>query len=284
MSEYSTTNELKKEDYEEPRCLLNMNQGKGEAPVRTVPMGRIIEKLDEYLGRDDWAGAERHLDYWLADAISGGDKKGALAIQGERMGLFRKRGRETEALNTTREALQLMEEAGMADTLTGATTYVNIATVYKTFGLADKALPCFEKARQLYESHFDKPDSRLGGLYNNMALALTDLSRYEEARLYYEKALAIMKNIPQGELEMAVTYLNLADLEAAEKGSEEAEESIQTLLDKGRAMLDTPSLPRNGYYAYVLTTCAPTFRYYGRFMDAEELEACAQSIYQGNQA
>lgn len=273
---------LSREDYEEPRCLLNMNNGKQDMPLRTVPMGRIIEKLDEYLGQDDWGSAERHLDYWLADALSGGDKKGALAIQGERMGLFRKRGREEEALKTIDEALILMDEADMSDTITGATTYVNIATVYKTFSRAEKALPYFAKAQTIYEKHFDKPDNRLGGLYNNMALALTDLSRFEEARSYYEKALDIMKDIPQGELEMAVTYLNMADLEAAERGVEAAEEIVQELLDKARKLLDTPSLPRDGYYAYVLMTCAPTFRYYGRFMDAEELEAAAQAIYKEN--
>ena len=280
MSETSLSNELKKEDYEEPRCLLNMSTGQKDAPARSVPLGRIIEKLDEHLGRDDWDAAERHLDYWLADALSGSDFKGALAIQGERMGLFRKRGREAEAMEAIDSALNLMEKSGMEESLTGATAYVNIATVYKTFEKPAEALPFFEKAQRIYENHLDQPDERLGGLYNNMALALTDLGRFAEARNCYERALAIMAHIPQGELELAVTYLNLADLEAEEKGLEAAEESIQVLLDKGRAMLDTPSLPRDGYYAYVLRTCAPTFRYYGRFMDGEELEAISTEIYQ----
>lgn len=279
MLQQDNTNELKKEDYAEPQCLLNMNQGQGSAPARRVPMGRIIEKLDEYLGKDDWGAAERHLDYWLADAIIGGDKTGALAIQGERMGLFRKRGRQEEALATAQAALALLAETGMEESLTGATSFVNIATVYKTFDKAAEALPYFERAQGIYEKHLDKPDNRLGGLYNNMALVLTDLGRFSEARAYYEKALAVMKQIPNGELEMAVTYLNLADLEAAEKGQEEAEEIIQELLDQGRAMLDTPSLPRDGYYAYVLRTCVPTFRFYGRFMDGDELEAISQEIY-----
>ena len=279
MLQEKYSNELPKEDYAEPQCLLNMNRGQENAPARRVPMGRIIEKLDEYLGKDDWGAAERHLDYWLADALSGGDKTGALAIQGERMGLFRKRGREKEALETVRAALALLAETGMEESLSGATSLVNIATVFKTFDKAADALPYFERAQSIYEKHLDKPDNRLGGLYNNMALVLTDLSRFKEARTYYEKALEVMKHIPHGELEMAVTYLNLADLEAAEKGQEEAEEAIQNLLDQGRAMLDTPSLPRDGYYAYVLRTCVPTFRFYGRFMDGDELEAISQEIY-----
>lgn len=279
MSDERMTGELKKEDYAEPQCLLNMHAALPEAPARPVPMSRIIEKLDEHLSRDDWAAAERHLDYWLADALTGGDKKGALAIQGERMGLFRKRSREMEAMAAVNAALALLEETGMEGSLTGATAWVNIATVYKTFGRSAEALPYYEKAQAVYEAHLSVPDVRLGGLYNNMALALMDLGRYPEARAYYEKALSVMEKIPGGELETAVTYLNLADLETLEKGAEAAEETVQDLLDQARTALDTPSLPRNGYYAFVLRSCAPAFRYYGRFMDAEELEGAAQEIY-----
>lgn len=47
---------LSKNDYEEPRCLLNMHP-----EVTPVPVGRIIEKLDSYLDRNDYDAAERHL-------------------------------------------------------------------------------------------------------------------------------------------------------------------------------------------------------------------------------
>ena len=279
MSDDRSTGELKKEDYAEPQCLLNMHAALPEAPQRPVPMSRIIEKLDEHLSRDDWTAAERLLDYWLADATAGADKKGALAIQGERMGLFRKRGREAEAMEAVRSALSLIKETGMEGSVTAATAYVNIATVHKTFGRSAEALPYYEKAQAVYEAHLTGPDARLGGLYNNMALALTDLGRFAEARDHYKKAMSVMKEVPNGELEIAVTLLNLADLETAEQGAEAAEETVQDLLDQARAMLDTPSLPRDGYYAFVLRSCAPTFRYYGRFMDAEELEETAREIY-----
>ena len=279
MDKEILTNELKAEDYDEPRCLLNMNAGLKEVPQRTVPVGRIVEKLDELLSRNDWAAAERHLDYWLADAQSCADRKGALAIEGERMGLFRKRGRKKEAMEAVDHALKLIRSLEMEDSLTAATTYVNIATVCKTFGHAEKGLPFFEKARVIYEANLNNDDPRLGGLYNNTALALADLGRLKEARASYEKALKVMQKVPGSELEQAVTKLNLADLEAAEKGPEEADETVQALLDEGRALLDTPELPRNGYYAYVLTSCAPTFEYYGRFADAAELKEAAQAIY-----
>ena len=63
-------------------------------------------------------------------------------------------------------------------------------------------------------------------------------------------------------------------------GLSDPEQEIQALLDEARTLLDTPSVPRNGYYAFILTSCAPTFRLYGRFADADELEEAAQRIYQ----
>ncbi len=275
----SVHNELSREDYEEPRCLLDMNKGLQSAPLRSIPMARVTEKLDEYLSRDDWAGAERHLNYWLADAENAGDRMAQLAIESERMGLFRKRGRRDDAFAAAESALRLLADPDIADSLTAATAYVNIATVYKTFSMPEKALSWFMKARPVYEKYLKDGDVRLGGLYNNLALALADLERFDEARGYYRRALTVMKQAAGGELEQAVTWLNLADLETAEKGYEEAEDRVQTCLDRARLLLDTPSLPRNGYYAYVLRCCVPTFEYYGRFMDAQELEEVSSAIY-----
>ena len=47
---------LSKDDYEEPCCPLNMHP-----EVTPIPVGRIMEKLDSYLNKNDYASAERHL-------------------------------------------------------------------------------------------------------------------------------------------------------------------------------------------------------------------------------
>ncbi len=49
---------LKPEDYEEPECLLCMDD-KSVTPINTR---RFIEKLDEYYGRNDYDGAEGTLN------------------------------------------------------------------------------------------------------------------------------------------------------------------------------------------------------------------------------
>ena len=271
---------LKAEDYLEPNCpFCNPEEAKRVTPV---DLRRCIERLDAILARNDYPAARRHLDYWRQEALAGNDLRGLLSIENERMGLFRKIGDEGAALEAAEAARELVDRTGLDRTVTAGTTWLNVATVYKRFGRAEEALPLYRQARAIYEEALDPGDGRLGGLYNNMALALTDLGRYEEARGLYEKALGIMDGQPHGALELAVTELNLANLEEAELGLLEAEEAIEAHLDRAWVYLHRPELPRNGYYAFVCEKCAPTFDYYGRFLDARELTQTAEDLYAGN--
>ena len=58
---------LEREDYIDPACPLCGKPGETES-ARPVPVDRIQRKLREYEDASDWAGAERHLKYWLAEA------------------------------------------------------------------------------------------------------------------------------------------------------------------------------------------------------------------------
>lgn len=274
---------IRPEEYLEPACPFCTDfYNPAAETVTPVDLRRMTDKLDEYLDRNDTDGALRHLDYWRAEALQGRDKRGLLGIENERMGLLRKLGREPEALEAVRRALELIAGTGLEGSVTAATTRLNCATVYKAFGQPERALALYEQARTVYEAELDPADPRLGGLYNNLALALADLDRFAEARTFYEAALAVMAQAPNGALECAVTELNLADLAARERGLLEAEAEIESRLDRAEALLNRPDLPRNGYYAFVCDKCASVFDYYGRFLTAMELRKTAEDLYAGN--
>ena len=266
-----------KEDYEEPCCPF-------EKPdeIHSIAIGRVIEKLDEYLSRNDYASAERHLRYWRSEALENRDRRGLLSVLNEQIGLYRKLGKEAEGLEAIDSALKLADELGMQETITMGTTLVNAATAYKAFHQPQKALPLYERAREIYESSLDKADSRLGGLYNNMALTEAELEHYDTAEELFQKALSVMKHVENGEIEQAITYCNLADLVTARDGYEKAEPTVQEYMDLALELLDTPTLPRNGYYAFVCEKCAPAFGYYGYFMAEEDLKKRAKDIYERN--
>lgn len=264
---------IEKSDYEEPRCPLAK-----PSSVTPIPTGRVIEKLDEYYAKNDMDGAERHLQYWLATAEQGNDERGRLTVLNEQVGLYRKLMRP-EALTACKEALRLGEKL-QSGTITLGTTLINVATAYKAFGDAAGAMPLYERARKIYEKELPAGDARLGGLYNNMALAAMDLQDYSGAETLFRKALSVMEQVEDGKPEQAITYCNLADLTAARQGMEDGEKEINACLETAMTLLDAPENRRDGSYAYVCEKCAPTFGYYGFFRYENELNRRTREIYE----
>lgn len=246
-----------------------------------MDISRILDKLESYFARNDYSGAERHLKYWLDEADSLGDLRSSLSLCNELIGLSRKVGKETEALDYCKRALTIVSALGMEDSISAATTYVNVATAHKAFGKAEASLPFFERACAIYERDLSRDDSRLGGLYNNMALTFCDLKQFGKAYECYDKALDVMSLVDRGELEQAITHLNIASALEQEKGLLEAESEICDHLDKASALLDIYATDTDGYYAFVCEKCASVFGYYGYFFYEKELKERAARIYEG---
>ena len=247
--------------------------------MERVPVERVLGKLDEHFGRNDYDAAERHLLYWLGEAKMINDNRSALLLLNELAGLYRKLGKESNALDTVSSLLSLVEEMGIENNIGAGTTYINCATVYKAFGKADKALPLFEKARSVYESSLDPTDKRFGGLFNNMALALVDLERFREAYELYDKAISVMEKVEDGELEVAITYLNIASAKEVELGAVESDGEIKDLVEKAMKILDEHE-NKDCYYAFVCEKCASVFGYFGYFLYEKELDRRAREIYE----
>lgn len=260
--------------------------------MSSISTERIISRLDEHLHKNDYASAERHLLFWLSEAKNADDGRALLLICNELMGLYRKTGRERDALESAQSALDTVNLLRIEDTVGAATAYLNAATVYKAFGKADVSIALFEKARHIYERDLDESDERLAGLYNNMALTLVDLGRFDEAEAIYQKAIRIMENSEDGAPSAAITYLNLANAAEAQFGLVDAENMITDYVLRARELLEKHEKRDGNYadyanyasyasYAFVCEKCASVFDYYGYFIYAAELKERARRIYEG---
>ena len=274
------TSWLRPEDYLEPACPLCMDPPDAERAVDPVPQQRIVQKLDEYMSRRDYDGAERHLLYWLSEAERGNDLRGELLVRNELIGHYRKVGDRDNAFLHSERALELLDTLELAGSVSAGTTYVNAATAASAFGEHERALSLFERAKTVYEAEQRTQKHLLGGLYNNMALCCQALGRYDEAFRLYEQAMDAMAEVAYGALEQAITCMNMADAVALRDGMEAGEGQIFSLLDRAYDLLHTPGIPHEGYYAFVCEKCAPTFSYYGYFAAAAELEQEAKAIYE----
>ena len=146
---------LSREDYIDPQCPFCTDQYRDEPPVRSIPSARVFEKLDGFLGRNDYNGAERLLLYWLREAELGRDLRGEFQIRNELMGLYRKLGKQDPAMENADRALALAEQTDIRDTVSAGTAYLNAATVLKAFGMAGKAIPLFDDTWHV-KKHFNE--------------------------------------------------------------------------------------------------------------------------------
>ena len=160
-----------------------------ERGINPIPQQRVLDRMDEYMSRRDYAGAERHLLFWLAEAKQGGDLRGELLVRNELVGHYRKTGERDKAFESADAALALLDRLDFGETISAGTTYVNVATAIGAFGEHERALSLFEKARALYEGSAHTRPQLLGGLYNNMALTCAALGRWDDALSLYDLAI-----------------------------------------------------------------------------------------------
>ncbi len=268
-------------DYLEPSCPLCGGEDfyfpKADAPLGQIPVARVMEKLDACLMRNDTAGAQRLLEYWLQEAKTLRDMAGELSVLNELVGHFRKTGQKEKALEGTGRALEMVAQLDMEENPSGATVLLNCATVYKAFGMPSEAVDLYEKTLTVYQNTLPAGDERFGGLYNNMALALEDLGRFDQAQEMYLHAVEVMEKTENGASEVAITYINLAHM--YEKMGET--DLIRPCLDKAYELLTSGGVPRDGKLAFVLEKCGPSFGYFGQAEVARRFAEEAKNIYAG---
>ena len=270
-------------DYREPACALCGGEEfyyPEKAKKSSVALSGMMAKLDAALNREDYSEAKRLLLFWVEETQSAGDQKGELSVQNELIGLYRKLYAAQSALAAAQRSIELVAQLGLGDSVSGATILLNAATNLKAFGQTAAAMEHYEQVQQTYTRLLPENDPLLGAFYNNYALALADIGNVAQAMDCFEKALDIMKLCENGALEMAVTYLNMADL--YDMSNPENEQTITALLESALTCLDSPELPRNGYYAFTCRKCAPVFDYYGYFQTKIDLNKRADDIYAGN--
>jgi len=246
--------------------------------ARTVPVPEIISRLDGLYSRGLEKEAREFLDTWRGCAHARGDWRGELSLLSELMGLYRRTDDDHAAIKAIDDGLAIIREHGMGSTVSGATVLLNAATTLKAFGKAEESIPMFVHVCRVYSDNLDPSDYRFAGLYNNMALSYDDAGDRAQAEKYFGMAIAVIKTCPHPENELAVTYCNMAHMYDR---ADPEDPRIGEYMEKAWECLDAPGLPRDGYYAFTASKCAPAFSYFGYFVYARELETRAGRIYAG---
>ena len=147
---------------------------------------------------------------------------------------------------------------------------------YRQRGDAGKFYPVFDRGMELLGDVRPGAAAR-GTILINAAAALDALRRPDEAERYMLRALENQKKRP-GDLDLAVTYVNLAQHYAAQ---DENDARIAACLDKAMERMDSPDAVWEYYYAHTARKIAPALEALGRADAARDLRERADIIYEG---
>lgn len=271
---------MEKRDYTEPCCCFDTS-GFSESPdVSPCPSAAdikaVLAKLDKLLNAGRYTEASKHLEHWQNVLSEAGDWRSELTIQSELMGLHRRTGDKAAAEAAVTRGLELIREHRLGRTVSGATIALNAATTLKFLGRPDEAIPIFVQVSRVYSERLDPLDYRFGSLFNNMALAYQDVGEYGAAEQYYLKAEAIMRRGNNGN-EVAVTCCNMAELYELMG----REDMIEKMLDEAWLSLTGTGLTLDGYHAFTISKCLPTFEHFGYFVYEQALRKRLDDINAG---
>ena len=269
-------------DHNEFCCIFDTSQYTGVPDTTPCPnalsVPLLIQEADELCGEGREQEARNLLETSLTEVRALGDWRSELTVLSELLGQYRRTGEADKGLRTVSEALAVIRAHGMGRTVSGATVLLNAATTFKAFGHAKDSIPIFTHVARVYADNLDPADYRFAGLYNNMALSFDETGDTENAERCFRLALSILEKIGGQENDCAVTWCNLAEM----YGRRDLEdERIAECLEKAWDCLNAPGLKHDGYHAFTISKCAPTFDYFGFFLYAKQLRERAEKIYAG---
>ena len=270
-------------DYIEPCCCFDSSLYRGipdAEPCRDpIDVPAVIAQLDALYN----AGREKEalvlLEQTRDEARARVDWRGELSMLSELLGYHRRDGDREKAMAAVNGSLDLLRLHRMGATVSGATVLLNAATTLKCFGRAKESIPIFEHVARVYGDNLDPTDYRFAGLYNNMGLSYADEEDYLQAERCFRLALQVIAHSRNPQNELAVTCCNLAELYDRQ---DPEDPRIGEYMEKAWDYLNDPALPRNGYHAFTISKCAPSFDYFGYFLYSRELKERAEKIYAGS--
>lgn len=243
-----------------------------------ISVRAFLKELDSYFAKEDLQGAEACALRWLDIARKHNDYAGESMIYNEMTGFYRRTGEKEKAFDAIRKGFETLD-AFNADWRTRGMFFLNSATTMKAFGEAEKAMGYYDESENWFRGRLKNDDPVWAGFYNNKALALQDMKRYQEAEECFLTAVRLTETNKENALETAISLVNLAHLYYE---TDNCDERINPLMERALEILDCPDYSGYVKYAFTCRKCAPSFGFFGFFLEEKKLNERADRIYAGN--
>ncbi len=227
-------------------------------------INEFYEGLDELFGNTNHEEIEEYLVRSLAQAKGAGDLSLEIAVRNELGGFYRASGRVESAVENYDMVLKTFENMGMTNTENYATTLINAGDVYIIIGDYDRALNMFLSAKEILIALGFEKDYRMAALSNNISAVYRMLSDFNNAEKSLMTAFEIISGIPEAKSELAVTYVNLAQLQIKQGKTTEAKENLGMAVN----IFENDFQGRDVHYSQAMAAFGEAYYYEGNYKDS----------------
>ncbi len=200
----------------------------------------FIQELDGLFAGQEYGKVEPFMLSALEEAKEREDYGLYLSVGNEMIGYYRSISQFQKAYQISEDMLLLMEELQMDQSAEFATVLLNTATAYSFDENFEMALQFYRRAEQIYHLLVSPDDYLFAGLYNNMSSLMEKMGRNEEALDLLMKALGILQNYPDRQMEAATNFTNLGLLYLKTGDYESGKKCVTQAVSMFEA-LDTPA-------------------------------------------
>lgn len=175
-------------------------------------VNKFLEQLDQLYETVEFGEIEQYLKETLERAALEGEVEGCLSVLNEMMGYYRVAGRYEESILCVEQVLEVMTNIKTISNTVYGTTFLNIATAYRAAQQYQKSEYYYEQAYHFMKEVSGEESYLMASFYNNRSILFAHTERLQEARQDIEKAMKIIKGIPDYEMEEAISYTNLGNI------------------------------------------------------------------------
>ena len=203
-------------------------------------INKVLAEYDNLFGNTSLTEIEAYLSQKINEATVEQDDASNVTLLNEMIGLCRDTSQKDKALMYCKQLKGLLKRMNLEGTMHYATSMQNIANAYRAFGLFEEAEEAFQTIEKIYGTCLDKGDYLWASLYNNWGLLYQEKQDYAKSAEALQKALALIVQIPDSEIKVAITKTNLANSlfgvhtdEATKKGYAHLNEALKIFIEDG---------------------------------------------------
>lgn len=248
---------------------------------------KILFEYDSMFGRNTLDEINAFLSRKIDEAKKEQDHYATITLLNEMMGFCRETGQRERGIECCNEVIELMKQLNLHNSMEYGTTLLNIANLYRAFGLWEKSLGTYQEVERIYKDKLAEGEFNYASLYNNWSVLYQEMRDFQNAKVMILKALNIVDKYEEAYIEQASTRTNLACilLELSEKNDEKAvlylKESLSIFeRDERKDYHYSAALSAMGDVLYMRKNYQEAASYYKKGMEEIERYVGKSGLYQ----